>query len=64
MSQISLMSFLIIPFYSAEEPMESIVQARYTNFATDDQDYPHTAVIATKVVSTAYNVEGFELWEP
>lgn len=30
--------------------MESIVQARYTNFATDDQDYPHTASIARKVI--------------
>ena len=29
--------------------MDAIVQARYTNFATDDQDYPNTAVIATKV---------------
>jgi hypothetical protein len=28
--------------------MDAIVQARYTNFATDDQDYPNTSVIATK----------------
>ena len=35
--------------YSAEEPMEAIIQARYTNFATDDQDYPNMAFIARKV---------------
>mmetsp|Transcript_23286 Transcript_23286/g.22441 ORF Transcript_23286/g.22441 Transcript_23286/m.22441 type:complete len:234 (+) Transcript_23286:182-883(+) len=32
----------------AQEPIDAIVQAKYTNFATDDQDYPNTAVIATK----------------
>lgn len=26
--------------------MESIIQARYTNFSMDDQDYPNTSVIA------------------
>ena len=26
--------------------MTDIVQAKYTNFATDDQDYPNTSVIA------------------
>lgn len=35
---------------SAEEPMEAIIQARYTNFATDDQDYPNMAFIARKVL--------------
>jgi hypothetical protein len=37
---------------SAEEPMEAIIQARYTNFATDDQDYPNMAFIARKVLVT------------
>lgn len=28
--------------------MDAIVQARYTNFSTDDQDYPITATITHK----------------
>lgn len=36
---------------SSEEPIEAIIQARYTNFDTEDQDYPDMADIATKVSS-------------
>ena len=30
----------------AEEPLTDIIQGKYTNFATDDQDYPNVSVIA------------------
>jgi hypothetical protein len=37
--------------------MEAIIQARYTNFATDDQDYPNMAFIARKVLETNWYEE-------